>query len=66
MTQDVYGVAGTKAGTMMLLIGIVVLSLMGTGCVHPIAFHTTDTSWHYWVDAQKQDDNTSELIGDYI
>ena len=33
----------------------IIVVLIGTGCVHPIAFHPTDTSWHYPIQATKQD-----------
>jgi hypothetical protein len=48
-----YGV-NAKGKMVALLMTAMVTAAMGTGCVHPIAFHPTDTSWHYSVHAQKQ------------
>jgi len=36
--------------------GIAMLAVLGAGCVHPIALHEQDTSWHYTVDATEIDD----------
>ena len=54
MGYKTFYVVNTKGRMVIFLMAAMMLAAAGTGCVHPIALHPTDTSWHYSVDAEKQ------------